>query len=570
MMQEYRTIALTRDRIGILITTVATLLFLAPGCMLGNSNFMPAYGGGTAQLFDDMGPYRREITTDSAQAKQYFNQGLNWAYGFNHDEAVRSFTKAAQLDADCAIAWWGIAWAQGPNYNAPVMGNPKSKAAWDALQEAIQRVDRASPVERALIEALAKRYAEKEPDEREHLDKAYADAMKDVWSRFPDDPDVGTFCAEAMMIRFPWKLYERDGTPARDETGEIVSALERVLAMRPMHPGANHLYIHAIEPSADKERGIPSADALCDLVPASGHLLRMPSHIYAQVGMWEKSIDQNRKAIAADAKYRERVDNLGMQFGYAMHNTHMLSFSAMMVGRERESMEAARDIQNRIPWFVTLFADQFVDLGMYPIYSVQKRFGRWDDLLAEPGPPSSMRASTAVWRAHRAIAYAAKKDFDNASLEQAAFRAALKKVPHEIKFPEYDLVLKFLLTSELFVSGEIALQKGEWDEAIRYLEDAVAIEDMLGYGEPPLWLQPTRHALGAVYLKTGNFAEAERVYREDLAVWPRNGWSLYGLYRSLEAQGKMPEADTIRSDFEKVWADADDPLSTSCKCVPKV
>lgn len=537
--------------------------------MMGG-RFMPAYGGGKAQLFEGMGPYMRDITTESEEAAKYFNQGLNWAYGFNHGEAVRSFTKVTELDPDCAIAWWGIAYAQGPNYNAPMMGHPKSTAAWNALQEALKRVDRASPVERALIEALAHRYAEKEPEERKDLDKAFAESMKDVYARFPDDPDVGAVYAEAMMIRFPWKLYERDGIPARDETAAIVSTLERVLAESPNHPGANHLYIHAIEPSNNKNRGIASADVLCDLVPASGHLLHMPSHIYAQVGMWEKSIEQNKKAIAADTKYRELVSNVGNQFGYAMHNTHMLSFSAMMVGRERESIEAARDITDRIPWFVALVADKFIDMGMWPIYSVQKRFGRWDDLLAEPGPPSSMRVSTAVWHAHRAVAYAAKKDFDNAEREQAAFRAALKKVPHHIEWPGYDMVLKFLMTSELFVSGEIALQKGELDEAIRYLEDAVAIEDMLGYGEPPLWMQPTRHALGAVYQKAGQFAEAERVYREDLREWPRNGWSLFGLSRALEEQGKTSEAADVRKEFEQVWSGADNPLSTSCMCVPKL
>jgi tetratricopeptide (TPR) repeat protein len=541
-----------------------------PGCMLMSSNYMPAYGGGQAQLFEGMGPYTRDITANSTEAKQYFNQGLNWVYGFNHDEAVRSFTKAAELDPDCAIAWWGIAHAQGPNYNAPMMGNPKSTAAWDALQEALQRIDQASPVERALIEALTHRYAEEEPKERINLDRAYADAMKIVWDQFSSDPDVGTLYAEAMMIRFPWMLYERDGSPARDETHEIVATLERVLELDAQHPGANHLYIHAVEPSDDKDRAIAAADQLSTLVPASGHLLHMPSHIYAQVGQWDKSIEQNRKANAADERYLDVVDKPGMQFGYAMHNTHMLAFSTMMVGRERESLAAARDMQDDVPWIMKLLFGEFMDMSMSSVYHVQKRFGRWDDLLAEPGPAGNMPVSNAVWRAHRAIAFAAKKDFENAAHEQIAFRAAMKKVRHDQKWPEYDMVLKFMMTSELFVSGEIALQKGNLEESIRDLEDAVAIEDMLGYGEPPLWLQPTRHALGAVYLKAGEYAEAERIYREDLAKWPRNGWSLYGLSRALEELGKTAEADKVRRDFEQVWSGADEPISTSCKCVPKL
>jgi tetratricopeptide (TPR) repeat protein len=531
----------------------------------------PAYGVvGTPQVFEGMGTYTRPITTDSPEAQEYFNQGLNWLYAFNHDEAVRAFTRAAELDPGCAMAWWGVAYAQGPNYNDPIMTENRSAAAWEALQHALDRIDNETPAERALIEALTHRYENPAPEDRTHLEVAFAGAMADAWAQYPDDSDVGTLYAESMMVQYPWELYTSDLQPAREDTLTTVAVLEQVLALDPYNPGANHLYIHAVEPSDDKDRGIAAADRLCDLVPDSGHLQHMPSHIYVQVGMWERSIEQNAKAMDSDAHYRALSPEQGIQFGYMTHNSHMLAFSAMMIGRESEAMEAARAMWEDLPEQAIREVGPFFDAWMCSVYDVQKRFGRWDDLLAEPAPPEYLPATTAVWRAHRAIAFAAKKDFKNAEREHMAFRSAMKAIPETPLWNTYDTAVKFLLVSELFIAGEIALQKGKWDEAARLLEKAAVIEDTLGYGEPPLWLQPVRHTLGAVYLKSGRYAEAERVYREDLAQWRDNGWSLYGLSRALEEQGRTDEALAVKREYDRVWAGAEEQITTSCKCIPKI
>jgi tetratricopeptide (TPR) repeat protein len=371
------------------------------------------------------------------------------------------------------------------------------------------------------------------------------------------------------MVQHPWKLYDCDGQPAREATDTVIAVLERVLAVDPDNPGANHLYIHAVEPSADKDRGIAAADRLSDLVPVSGHLQHMPSHIYVQVGMWDRSIEQNMKAMACDAKYRELAPEQGMQHGYMTHNSHMLAFSAMMIGREREAMAAASAMWEDLPEQALRDFGPFFDAWMCSRYDVQKRFGRWDDLLAAPAPPEYLPTTMAVWRAHRAIAFAAKKDFENAEREHEAFRAAMAALPENPGWDTDGTARKFLAVSDLFIEGEIELQKEHWDTAARLLEDAAEIEDSLGYGEPPLWLQPVRHTLGAVYLKSGKYAEAERVYREDLAQWRDNGWSLFGLSRALEEQGRMEEALAVKQEFERVWADADEATTTSCKCIPE-
>jgi tetratricopeptide (TPR) repeat protein len=532
---------------------------------------IPAYGaGGRAQLFDGMGNHTRTITTSSPEAQAYFNQGLTWVYAFNHDEAVRAFTKAAELDPKCAMAWWGVSYAQGPNYNDAIMSPKRSQAAWDALQEAQARIDNTTPLERALVEALALRYENPPPKDRERLDRAYSDAMARIWEQHQDDSDVGTIYAESLMVQYPWLLYTPDRQPSREATHDIVATLERVLEVDPNNPGANHLYIHAVEPSADPQRAVPAADRLSSLVPGSGHLRHMPSHIYAQLGMWERSIEQNALALASDDRYRELSPGLGIQTGYMTHNTHMLAFSAMMVGREEQAMAAARKMWDDMPGFAMRFLAPFFDPWMCSIYDVQKRFGRWDAILAEPKPPGYLPVTTAVWRAHRAIAYAARQEFEKAERERVAFRRAMKNIPETLEAEMFGFTMKFLLVSELFIGGEIALQKGEWEQAATLLEEAAIIEDALGYGEPPMWLQPVRHTLGAVYLKGGRYADSERVYRDDLAKWPNNGWSLYGLSRALELQGKTAEADTVRQLYDKVWAGADAQITTSCKCIPKL
>ncbi|MFG0330872.1 MAG: tetratricopeptide repeat protein [Phycisphaerales bacterium] len=552
-----------------LFGSMAILMIVSSGCATTDeSTSSTAYGmTGEPQLFNGLGEYSRDITTDSHEAQEYFNQGLNWMYSFNHDEAVRSFRRAAEIDDDCAMAWWAISYCQGPNYNDPVMTDDRSAAAWDALEEAHERSRHGAPVERALIEALGHRYESPWPEDRTALEQSFADAMSRVWAEYPDDPDVGAVYAEALMTQRPWKLYTIDKRPEKD-TPTIVATLERVLTLAPHHPGANHLYIHAIEPSENPDRALPAADRLCDLVPGAGHMNHMPTHIYVQTGMWDRSIEQNAKAMDADSAYRERSPDQLVQHMYMVHNSHMLAFSAMMVGREAEAMTAARAMWEDVPEETLAGIAPFVDLWMTSVYDVQKRFGRWDDILAEPAPPTYLPITTAIWRAHRSIAYAAKQDFGNAEHEYELFKAARESIPSESVFGQ-DATHRILEVSDYFIRGEIALQQRQWDKASKLLEEAARIEDTLWYGEPPQWLQPVRHTLGAMYLAAGRYADAERVYRDDLKKWRGNGWSLYGLSRALEQQGKEAEARRVRSEYQQAWAKADEPTRTSCKCIPE-
>jgi tetratricopeptide (TPR) repeat protein len=487
-------------------------------------------------------------------------------FAFNFDEAIRSFTRAAEIDPDCAMAWWGVSIASGPQYNHPVMTPQRTQRAWEGMENALARLENTTPVERALIEALNYRNAEAEPDDRTALNEAYAEAMGEIWAAHPDDADVGMLYAESMMVLNPWKLYTNDFTP-HESTPRILATLDRVLELDPDHPGALHLYIHATEPSRDPNRGLAAADRLSDLVPASGHLLHMPSHIYLKTGFWARAVGQNEKAMAADKAYRALTVPPLAQHTYMTHNAHVRAYAAMMSGREQEAMLAARDMWANVDEDILRASGPRLDRWMCSVYDVQKRFGRWDAILAEPAPPSFMILTTATWRAARAIAYAAKKDFDSARREYDAFKSAMEAIPDDIEWGR-DNARNVLEVSDHFIAGEIALQQGKWDEAAQLLEQAAAVEDTLGYGEPPQWLQPVRHTLGAVYLKAGRYADAERTYREDLAKWPKNGWSLFGLARSLQEQGKNEEAADVIAQYREAWKDADAPIDTSCKCIP--
>ncbi|MFT5422925.1 MAG: tetratricopeptide (TPR) repeat protein [Phycisphaerales bacterium] len=545
--------------------TISSVVLLA-GCQSPKTDHL-AVDAPNAQLFDGMGDRTRPITTTSPEAQVFFDQGMAWMYAFNHDEAIRSFAKAAELDPNAAMPWWGISVCEGPNYNDPMMTDDRNAASWGALQEALARLDGASDLERALIGAIAERYDKPFPESRTHLEEAFAAAMGELWEQNPDDTLVGALYAESLMVQRPWKLYTSDRQPEQD-TPEIVATLERVMAIDPGNAGANHLYIHAVEPSTNPDRALPAADRLGLQIPKAGHLNHMPSHIYIQTGLWDKSIEMNALAMVSDGEYIERSPEQGIQYMYQVHNAHMLAFSAMMAGREKEAMDAARAMWETIPEEVLLGVAPWVDLWMTSVYDVHKRFGRWDALLAEPGPPEYLPITTAVWHAHRAIAYAAKKDLKNAKIEQALFEESCAAMPEDSVWGA-DPTYKILDVSRNFIAGEIALQQDNWDEAAEWLEAGAAIEDVLGYGEPPQWLQPIRHTLGVVYLKAEKFEDAERVYRDDLSHWRHNGWSLYGLARALEGQGRDSEAAEIMKQYEAAFEKADAMHKTSCLCVPE-
>jgi tetratricopeptide (TPR) repeat protein len=543
--------------------------FLLTGCTRPTTSYdATAQPTGPYPLFEGMGDHHLAITTSSPEAQAYFDQGLTWAYAFNHDEAIRSFQHATRLDPDCAMAYWGIALCHGPHINNPVVPEERGRAAWDALQQAQARMEKASPTERALIEALAHRYSDPPPTDRAALDRAYAEAMRQVYLPRQSDADVCTLYAESLMDLRPWDLWTKDGRP-QPGTKELVSVLEHALKLAPDHPGANHLYVHTVESSPDPARGVASADKLRDLVPASGHLVHMPSHIDVLTGRWAQASIQNVKATAADRAYRELAGKQGFYRVYMVHNHHMLAFASMMEGRGEVAERVAREVFDSVPEDYRREHAALMDPYMGAIYDVHKRFGKWDAILAEPPPPKYLPITTAMWRFHRALAHAAKGDVEAARGQKEAFRALVAEIPKDATMA-INQAHDILRIAEHMLDGEIEYRLGNIDASVAKLRQAIAFEDALKYMEPPEWIQPVRHTLGAVLVSDGRYAEAETIYREDLRKWPNNGWSLFGLARCLHATGQHEEAHAVDDRLAKAWSRADTPLTTSCLCVPKM
>lgn len=554
--------------------SVGVLALVAGGCgsVQHGSGDRSVMSAERAPLLKGMGSHTRKVTTESRDAQAYFNQGLTLAHAFNHDEAIRSFRQAAAIDPGCAMAWWGIALCNGPHINNPVVTEQSARDAWEAVQKAMALRSRVTPVERALIEAVAQRYSADPATPRRPMDEAYASAMRRVWQQFPNDGDVGTLFAESMMDLRPWDLWKKPGADqpigtlpsAQPGTEEIVATLERVLEIAPRNPGANHLYIHTMEASPAPRKALGAADRLRTLVPGAGHLVHMPGHIDIRVGQWEQAAIANEHAIKADMAYRKVSPKQGFYRVYMAHNHHFLAFTAMMEGRHETALAAAREMVDGVPEAYIDEAAPMVDPVMSIVFDVHKRFGRWDDLLAEPAPNEKLVITTAMWRFNRAVAYAAKGDVAAARKEQGLFEAAVKAVPKNAMMainPAHTV----LDIADHMLKGEIALAEHDTDTAVRELRAAVAIEDGLLYMEPPDWIQPVRHALGAVLIDAGKHAEAERVYREDLFFWPENGWSLKGLRDAQRAQGNADSALDAR--VAKAWRRADITASTSCLCV---
>jgi tetratricopeptide (TPR) repeat protein len=521
-------------------------------------------------LYDGLGSYSRKVTTDSAEAQRYFDQGLGFLHGFNHRAAIRAFQQAAELDPECATAHWGVALACGPHINSMAVPPPAAELAWKELGLAQKNAWNASPVERALIDALAKRYANPQPEDRSGLDRAYADAMREVWKKYPKDPDVGAFFAEAMMNLRPWDQWTPDGKP-QPGTDEIIATLDAVLTLNPNHPLANHLYIHAVEASPHPERAMVAADRLRNLQPGLAHNVHMPSHIDIRTGQWLKAVDTNAKAVEADQRYRKVFGPpKGFLNVYIAHNRHMLAYAAMMTGQRDLAMKHIRAMVAEMPIdFLNENALQAEGNVAMPL-EVMVRFGLWDEILAEPEKYSDkMWFTRAFHHGARAIAYAAKGDTVNARKAQSVFVERAKLVPKE-DFVSNNSCEALLAVAIPMVEGEILITEGKIDSGIEQLRAAIQKEDALKYDEPPGWLIPVRHSLGAVLMKQQRFAEAEQVYRDDLARLPANGWSLLGLAESLRKQKKnADEVAQTQAQFKKVWAKADLTITTSCLCQPQ-
>jgi tetratricopeptide (TPR) repeat protein len=526
-----------------------------------------SYGGGKkpGPVFDGLGKHHHPVTTTSKEAQRYFDQGLTLCYAFNHKEAIRSFRAAAAVDPECGMAYWGVAYACGPHVNKP-MTEDDTANAWKAVQEAQAAKSKVSAPEQAYINALSKRYVEKHQTDRSALDKAYAEAMREVAKEYPGDLDAQTLLAEALMDTMPWDYWKKDRSP-KPETEEAFAALRYVMSRYPNHPGATHMYIHAVEAGPQPEQGIPAADHLLNFAPDAGHLVHMPSHIYVRVGRYHDATKANERAIKADQSYIRHCAAQGFYPGvYYPHNVHFLWFATMLEGRSADSLAAATKVAQyatelRCGATPVLEAPRFRHLPWVTLV----KFGRWDEILQASQPPATndFIMDRIMWHYARGVAYAETKQADQAAAELKAMKELIgsdaAKALENPHFPAGGV----LQVAEHMLTGKVAGARGENEEMITALQKAVAAEDALPYMEPPYWPLATRPILGAAYLDKGDAAKAEQTFREDLKRFPRNGWGLFGLEQSLRRQNKTAAADSVAREFKQAWKHADVTLDTA-------
>ena len=511
---------------------------------------------GAVPLYDNLGTYSYQVTATPA-AQRYFDQGIRLYYAFNHAEAIRAFAEAARLDSSCAMCHWGIALAHGPNINAP-MDSASALAAYQAAGEARRRASNVSARERALIDAVATRYAATPPADRAPLDSAYSRAMAEVARQFPDDRDAAVLYAESVMDLSPWNYWNKDRSP-RAGTRELLAALDRVLATAPDHPGANHFYIHAVE-AVDPARAVPMAERLAALMPGAGHLVHMPGHIYVRVGRYADAIRANEHAVHADEAYiRDQQPPAGVYTaGYYPHNYDFLAFAASMIGRRAQAMEAARKMATiASPEMLRGSGLTFTQHHLTRHLQLGVRFREWDEILRAAEPPPDLPHARAMWHYARGRALAARGDTAGAATALAGLRQAADDPVLASARLEFNPSRAVLGIAAEVLAGHVAEARGDVDGAIHHLEEAARQEDALVYGEPPEWTVPVRQELGLVLLRARRAADAERVFREDLERFPENGWSLHGLAEALRAQGKSGEADAVTARFRKIWETAD-------------
>jgi tetratricopeptide (TPR) repeat protein len=513
-----------------------------------------------APLLNGLGTHEWKVTTNVPRAQEFFNQGLRLLYAFNHAEALRAFREAARLDPTLAMAGWGQAMALAPNLNAPMPAD-NGRLAYQAVQAAKRNAASASRREQMLIDALAARFAADSPSDRAALDKAYAVAMARVADAFPEDPDVRTFYADAVMNTMPWDYWQKDGSP-KPETAKLLAALEAVMAAHPKHPGANHYYIHAIEASDNPARALPSAEVLGALMPAAGHMVHMPAHIYLRVGRYADAAEANVRAIAADQDYLAQCQAQGLYpVSYYPHNLHFLWAAATLEGRKAVAIDAARQVAEKVPHHHAGALAWTADFPVTP-WLAYVRFGMWTEILTTPAPPESAPYATGIWHYARGVAFVARGQLDRAAEERRAVDVMAGHEAFTTTLKDTPLAGNLQIASRI-IGGEMAARRGAVDEAVKLLREAVALEDAIPYNEPPVWHHPVRQILGGVLLDAGRAAEAEPIYRDDLARVRENGWSLFGLARSLEAQGKTQDAAEVRLRFERAWRRADITLKSS-------
>ena len=506
------------------------------------------------RLMPGLGQVHHPVSTKNRQAQQFFDQGFKFVYGFNHDEARRSFQRAAELDPKLAMAWWGVALTLGPNYNLPV-DPEREKAGYEAVQKAIALRDNASEPERAYINALTVRYSNDPNADLHALDRAYKEAMGKLAMRYPDDLDAATLYAESAMNLNPWKLWTADGKPA-EGTEEIVATLESVLKRDPNHLGANHYYIHAVEASPHPERALPSAVRLEKLAPAEGHLAHMPSHIYARVGDHAASARCNAAAMVADKKFLDQTHEQGFyRLMYYSHNMHFLAFADCMRGDFAGAKAAADQLVTNVKSGVK--AIPMLEGFMPTAIIVLVAFERWQDILKYPQPESSLGLTNAVWHLARGIAFANLGKTSEAENEQKAFRDLVAKSPPDEMYDMLNTRAAVYKIHDNVLAGAIAQSHKDDNGAIDFLKQAIAAEDALSYSEPPAWYPPVRPTLGRLLLVMNRASDAETVFREDLERSSRDARALSGLRDALKAQGRDYEAEQIDQQFRSAWKVAD-------------
>ena len=553
-------------RKSVLITAgIVALQIYSVGTSAAQSDLNELATRAGAPLFEGMGNHHHPISTEDKDAQRYFDQGMVLSFAFNHAESARSFRAAQTLDPDCAMCFWGEALALGPNINVTsngkaIMGDDDRKQAYAAIQKAAALGDNASAKERDFIAALATRYNGDPSTSREPLDLAYLDAMRDLNAKYPEDDDAAAMFAESIMNTMPWDYWLDADTP-RPLAAEAIALLEDVLERAPEHPLALHLYIHAVEASNKPERAEPAADRLADLVPGAGHLVHMPAHIYWRVGRYDDASEANIKAAAVDEEYIAACNAQGFYPAmYYPHNIHFLWAASSMQGRSELAIESARRVSSNVSIEMIELFPQVEFFHTIPLLSLTQ-FGKWDEILATDAPREDFEYSNGIWHYARATAFARKGDLDSARKEQMELSEL--KGATDVTFLDtlYYPATMLLEIADSLVMGEIALSEGKTDDAIEHFNRAVAVQDELPYTEPPFWYYPTRHALGRALLASDQYAEAETVYRRDLELYPHNGWSMFGLIQSLEAQGK--DASEIKHHFDIAWQKADVELTAS-------
>ncbi|MBN8860622.1 MAG: hypothetical protein J0H29_19675 [Sphingobacteriales bacterium] len=521
--------------------------------------------GKKAPRFDGLGGIDFRISTSSKEAQEYFNQGMMLAYGFNHAEAARSFYEATRLDPSCAMAYWGYAYVLGPNYNGG-MEEDNFQRAYEASVKAKSLIGNCTPKETALIEALTTRYAAQPPVDRSPLDIAYTAAMKKVYAQYPADPDIGALYAEAMMNLHPWDLYDKTTKAPKAWTPELLAVLEHLIKINPKHPGAHHFYVHAMEASATPEKALGSAKLLETVVPGSGHLVHMPSHIYINTGDYHQGSLANIRAVEIDSVYTTACHAQGVYpLSYYPHNYHFLAATATLEGNSAVAWEASKQLQlhtatdiMRLPEWGTLQHYYIIP------YYVAVKLSMWDTILSIAAPAKGLVYPKAIWHYARGMAYLGKHDMSNAQKEMDSLLilTADTSLQHLTVWGINTTADLVQIAVKVLEAG-IVFRQNQTARSVSLLEEAVVIEDDLNYNEPPDWFFSVRHHLGAVLLKAGKYSEAEKVYNRDLQTWRKNGWALIGLYNALELQNKHSEAQSAKAAFEEAWKYADFKIRSS-------